>query len=486
MAKRTDKKSKDTDTGDKGVVDSLLTELGVDDEMRHELISSGRMSTDVMRIESADQVRRRTEIEKSMERLRDSISLLERNIMTVDGTIDRIERDLVPVVLSFLVTLKGQLVNMRGDIINKSKKKAKTNLQATYMENDVRPIVEAEFVRVEESLTTGMSTPILEKMRDVTESLKESLKLTFEELSTLKGSIDDYTQRATTEIEFLTKEIGMKPRVEVPKDIEEKIRAMERHIEEMQNRLEMTEKKLANREAELEDTKRQLIEVRLRNDDLEEDLAKLSTAPKADKEALIELRNKVKSVEASRDVLAEKLREAEERAERNEVRIREILDESTKKDIQIGDLQTKLRQVKDEIDKAQERMAEMEELRARLRSYESGDKMRELERIKAEHERAMGNLERMTEDYKKMREKLEHTKQTIDGYMSLMENTEKTKAFLMVEENEEMSIREIARALGVSQPIVMKWAEEFQSLGIAWVIDGTTLVHRDAVDKRKE
>ncbi|RLI58792.1 MAG: hypothetical protein DRO87_04830, partial [Candidatus Thorarchaeota archaeon] len=127
-----------------------------------------------------------------------------------------------------------------------------------------------------------------------------------------------------------------------------------------------------------------------------------------------------------------------------------------------------------------------EELRARLRSYESGDKMRELERIKAEHERAMGNLERMTEDYKKMREKLEHTKQTIDGYMSLMENTEKTKAFLMVEENEEMSIREIARALGVSQPIVMKWAEEFQSLGIAWVIDGTTLVHRDAVDKRKE
>ncbi|RLI54540.1 MAG: hypothetical protein DRP09_12675, partial [Candidatus Thorarchaeota archaeon] len=476
----------DTDTGDKGVVDSLLTELGVDDEMRHELISSGRMSTDVMRIESADQVRRRTEIEKSMERLRDSISLLERNIMTVDGTIDRIERDLVPVVLSFLVTLKGQLVNMRGDIINKSKKKAKTNLQATYMENDVRPIVEAEFVRVEESLTTGMSTPILEKMRDVTESLKESLKLTFEELSTLKGSIDDYTQRATTEIEFLTKEIGMKPRVEVPKDIEEKIRAMERHIEEMQNRLEMTEKKLANREAELEDTKRQLIEVRLRNDDLEEDLAKLSTAPKADKEALIELRNKVKSVEASRDVLAEKLREAEERAERNEVRIREILDESTKKDIQIGDLQTKLRQVKDEIDKAQERMAEMEELRARLRSYESGDKMRELERIKAEHERAMGNLERMTEDYKKMREKLEHTKQTIDGYMSLMENTEKTKAFLMVEENEEMSIREIARALGVSQPIVMKWAEEFQSLGIAWVIDGTTLVHRDAVDKRKE
>ena len=31
----------------KGVVDGLLTELGVDDEMRTELIESGRMSSDV-------------------------------------------------------------------------------------------------------------------------------------------------------------------------------------------------------------------------------------------------------------------------------------------------------------------------------------------------------------------------------------------------------------------------------------------------------
>ncbi|MFX1483492.1 MAG: hypothetical protein ACFFCP_09910, partial [Promethearchaeota archaeon] len=200
MAKEPDKTGDDS-AKHGGVVDDLLTELGVDNEMRQELIDSGRMKSDVMRVESADQVRRRMEIDKSIERLQESISLLERNIMTVDGSIDRIERDLVPVVLSFLVGLKGNLVTMRGDIVTQSKRSAKTNLQSSFIETDVKPLVEREFSRVEESLTTGMSTPILEKVRDVTESLKEAMKITYEDFTNLKSNIDDFTQRATTEVE---------------------------------------------------------------------------------------------------------------------------------------------------------------------------------------------------------------------------------------------------------------------------------------------
>ena len=138
-----DPEKEPTDSADaKKVVDGLLTELGVDDEMRHELIDSGRMSSDVMRVESSEQVRRRMELDTSIERLRDSLSLLERNILTVDATIDRIERDLVPVVLSFLVGLKGSLVSMRGDIISKSKRKAKTNLQTVFIDDEVKEIVD--------------------------------------------------------------------------------------------------------------------------------------------------------------------------------------------------------------------------------------------------------------------------------------------------------------------------------------------------------
>ncbi|MFX1579690.1 MAG: hypothetical protein ACFFBJ_08565 [Promethearchaeota archaeon] len=468
-----------TPSGDKGVVDELLTELGVDNEMRQELIDSGRMSSDVMRVESADQVRRRMEIDKSIEKLQDSIGLLERNIMNVDGSIDRIERDLVPVVLSFLVGLKGNLVSMRGDIVSRSKRVAKTNLQVTYVDNDVKPIVDEEFYKVEESLTSGMSTPILEKVRDLTESLKEAMKITYEELSALKSNIDDFTQRSSTEIEFLASELGMKPKVEVPKDIAEKMKVLERRIDELTQELSITQRKVETRESEIENLRKDNANLKVINEEIEEELARLKAAPQTDVEVLTELRAKVKTLEASRDLLEDKAKELETRATNAEQRGTEYSNEVAKKDLEIGDLKTKIRQLEDEKAKTADRLTEMEEIRARLRSFESGDKARELDRLKAEHERATANLERATTDLNETRAKLEHTQETLEGYLDLMDSTEKTKAFLMVEEHGEMSIREIARSLGVAPAIVMKWADEFQALGIAWVVDGQKLVHRD-------
>ncbi|MFW9837166.1 MAG: hypothetical protein ACFFE7_06570 [Candidatus Thorarchaeota archaeon] len=475
MAKDPDKKP----SGEKGVVDDLLTELGVDDEMRQELIDSGRMTSDVMRVESADQVRRRMEIDKSIERLQDSIGLLERNIMTVDGAIDRIERDLVPVVLSFLVGLKGNLVSMRGDIVSRSKRAAKTNLQVTYIDNDVKPIVDEEFYRVEESLTSGMSTPILEKLRDLTEALKDSMKITVEELSTLKSNIDDFTQRSSTEVEFLSSELGMKPKVEIPKDIADKMKLLERRIEELTQELSITQQKVSTRESEIENLRKDNASLKVINEEVEEELAKLKAAPQTDVEVLSELRANVKTLESTRELLEEKVTELETRAASAEQRSKEYSGDIAKKDLEIGDLKTKIRQLEDEKAKTADRLTEMEEIRARLRSFESGDKARELERLKTEHERATANLERAQNDLTEVRGKLEHTQETLEGYLDLMDSTEKTKAFLMVEEHGQMSIREIARSLGVAPAIVMKWADEFQTLGIAWVVDGQNLVHRD-------
>ena len=475
MAKDPDKKP----SGDKGVVDELLTELGVDNEMRQELIDSGRMSSDVMRVESADQVRRRIEIDKSIEKLQDSIGLLERNIMNVDGSVDRIERDLVPVVLSFLVGLKGNLVSMRGDIVSRSKRAAKTNLQTTYIDNDVKPIVDDEFRKVEDSLTSGMSTPILEKVRDLTETLKEAMKVTYEELSTLKSSIDDFTQRSTTEVEFLYSELGMKPRVEVPKDMADKMKIIERRIEELTQELSIAQQKVQTRESEIGTLRKDNATLKVVNEELEDELATLKATPQTDVEVLSELRQTAKTLEASRDLLQEKATEYEARSITAEQRGKEYSDDIAKKDLQIGDLKTRVRQLEDEKAKTADRLIEMEEIRARLRSYESGDKARELEMLKTEFERTSANLERATTDLTESKTKLEHAQETIEGYLDLMDSTEKTKAFLMVEEHGEMSIREIARSLGVAPAIVMKWAEEFQSLGIAWVVDGQTLVHRD-------
>ncbi len=467
----------------KGVVDGLLTELGVDDEMRTELIESGRMSSDVMRVESADQVRRRMEVDTSVERLRDSLSLLERNILTVDGTIDRIERDLVPVVLSFLVGLKGNLVSMRNDIVSQSKRKAKTNLQSMFIDTVVKEIVEGEFVRIEESLTSGMSTPILERMRDLTEGMKESMKLTLEELATLKGGVDDYTQRTTTELEHLSTKVGMKPRIEVPKEVEEKLAKFDREVDGLKHELGLEKQKLENRLKENEELRHTVAELKVRNDDLEDTMMDLKAAPKVDQDVLVELRQSVKTLEASNDVLEEKIKEAEARVEASDLKATEYHGDISRNEVEIGDLQTKIRQLEEQMGSTGTRLEEMEELRARLRSYESGDKARELERIKTELERTTASLERVTTDFDDAKAKLTQSEENIEGYMGLMDSTEKTKAFLMVEDNGQMAIREIARALGVAPAIVMKWAEEFQSLGIAWVVDGTTLVHRDHMGK---
>jgi exonuclease VII small subunit len=485
MAKTPEKEP--TDSADaKGVVDDLLSELGVDDEMRQELVKSGRMSSDVMRVESATQVRHRMELDGSIERLRDSLSLLERNIMTVDNTIDRIERDLVPVVLSFLVGLKGNLVSMRGDIISKSKRRAKTNLQSMYVDTEVQPIVESEFVRVEESLTSGMSTPILEKMRDITEGMKESMKTTLQELSSLKGFVDDFSQRSMTEIEFLSTELGMKPRIEVPKEVEGQIQQLQNTVDELKHELGLERKKTENRDLENEELRKNLAELKIRNDDLEDTLMGLQTAPKVDQETLSELRHTVKSLEASNEVLEQKIKEFEDANQVIETKSRDYLSQVSKKELEIGELNTKIRQLESEMGQSGARLDEMEELRARLRSYESGDKARELERVKTELERASASLARMTGDFEETKAKLAHTEETLEGYLSLMDSTEKTKAFLMVEEHGEMSIREIARSLGVAPAIVMKWAEEFQALGIAWVVDGSTLVHRNNIETKRE
>ncbi|MDH4214104.1 MAG: hypothetical protein OEV85_09305 [Candidatus Thorarchaeota archaeon] len=485
MAKEPDKEPSDRADA-KGVVDGLLSELGVDDEMRQELIQSGRMSSDVVRVESATQVRHRLELDESIERLRDSLSLLEKNILTVDGTIDRIERDLVPVVLSFLVGLKGNLVSMRGDIISKSKRKAKTNLQSMYIDTEVQPIVDEEFSRVEESLTSGMSTPILEKMRDITEGMKESMKLTLNELSTLKGSVDDFTQRATTEVEFLSTELGMKPRVEVPKEVGAQIKQLESNIEELKQELNFERKKIETRNSENSELRKNLAELKVRSDDLEETLMGLQAAPKVDRETLAELRHTVKTLETTKEMLEQKVTEFGTLKDASEKKAKDYLGQISQKELEIGELNTKIRQLEDDMSKSGARLDEMEELRARVRSYESGDKVRELENTKTELERVSASLSRLTSDFEETKAKLAHTEETLEGYLSLMDSTEKTKAFLMVEEHGEMSIKEIARSLGVAPAIVMKWAEEFQTLGIAWVVDGNTLVHRDHIDDRKK
>ncbi|UCE09514.1 MAG: helix-turn-helix domain-containing protein [Candidatus Thorarchaeota archaeon] len=462
--------------GKKGdVVDDMLSELGVDEEMKEELIASGRLKSDAVRVESADEVRRRIDIEKSMERLRDSLNLVERKLMTIDETTDRIERDLIPVILSFLVGLKGNLVNIRDTIAARSKSRAKTALQSTYVESEVKPIIEEEFAGIEASLTSGMSEPVLEKVRDITDGLKAALKVTVEELTTLKGSVDDFTQRSSTEVEFLAKQLALKPKVETPKEVAEELKAIQRKVEELERELGIANQKLETRESNIKGLQDEIARTKAQNEEMESTIAALRGTP-TDTAQVAELRQKIKALEASRELLEEKVKEANKAEEEIRSRGSQLRGEIDQKDIQIGDLRGRIRQLEEDISKTADKLAEVEDLRARLRSYEAGDQARETARIKAELERVGAAHERLTNDHTETLERLRVAESMRDAYLAIMKISDKTKAYLTVQDQGSMTIRELARSLGVSPATVTTWAEDYERLGIAKIIDGTTIV----------
>jgi chromosome segregation ATPase len=475
---------------ERSVVESMLKDLGVDEEMKKDLIESGSLSGDVLTVETPEEIRRRISLDKNIATLKDSINLVERNVMTIENSIDRIERDLIPVVLSFLVGLKGNLVNLRTTVVGRSKRRAKTNLQATFIENEVNAIVSEEFSTIEESLTSGMSEPILEKVRDITDGLKASTKSAYEEIATLKASVDDFTQKASTELEFLGKELTMKPKVEVPKEVNEQLKTLERRVEELTNELQLSRQKLQNRENEMIIIQENLAATRAQKDDLDQTVATLKSAPIADAAVLAELRQTVKALETAKNLLSEKLDEATEEIDRARAQSGAYKGEIAKKDIEIDDFKARILKLEDELEQSGKQTDEVDELRARIRSYESGEIAREMERASAELERVSATLERLQRDHKKQTAILNYTQERIDSYMSLMNSTDKTKAYLIVEDVKEMSLREVARSVGTSPGNMRKWADEYVKLGIAKIVGDQTLVvdrvHPDEAEKESD
>ncbi|MHA1481346.1 MAG: hypothetical protein ACTSQZ_07995, partial [Candidatus Thorarchaeota archaeon] len=402
------KKSTEKDEHD-SVVDQLLSEMGVDDELKKDLIESGRLASDVVKVASAEQVRRHLEIEKSTERLRDSQILVERNIMQIDDSIDSIERELIPVILSFLIGLKGNLVSLKTNVIGKSKRRAKTNLQASYVETEVSKIFDEEFEKIEGTLTTDMSTPILEKVREVTDGFKSTLQLAMEELTTFNARIDDFTQRTNTELEFLAKELSVKTKVEVPKETADELKRLTREVEKLQHGLQLETQKLQNRESEIEAIQQNLAATKERNITLEDAIEKMKSVPSVDTDTVVELRQDIKTLEATKSIVEEKLAETESKLSESETSNSDYREQLHRKELECKDIQGKVARLENEIEQTNERLLEMDELRGRVRSLESGDVMRELERTRTEFERATASLERLNAEHEEQKTKLFQT-----------------------------------------------------------------------------
>ncbi|MGV9168564.1 MAG: hypothetical protein ACOC38_01340, partial [Promethearchaeia archaeon] len=304
----------------------------------------------------------------------------------------------------------------------------------------------------------------------------ESMKTTYEEFNALKSSIDDYVQKSSTELEFLSKELTMKPESTVPKEVKNEMKQLRSRIDNLEREIGVAREKLQNRESEIETLKDRLQSMTATKQSLEEHIAEIETAPGEEAEMVADLRQRVKSLEASKDVVERKLEETREQNANLVAQNREYKNKLVERKLEIEELTTQINQLNDALEQMKEKTETVDDLRARIRSFESGDKARELERTKSELERVSASLERLENDYESTKKELVVTSQRLEGYLGLMNRTEKTKAFLMVEEHGEMSLREIARSLGVAPAVVRQWAEEFQEMGIAEMKDDQKLL----------
>ncbi len=467
-----DKEKDDEEFGHEAdVVDQLLEELGVDEEMRKELVESGRATEDILKVEPAEQVRRRLEIEKSLDQLRGSIAKMEHRLSEINETIDKVERDLIPVIISFMVKLKGDLVTLKTTLVGRCRRRTKTNLQEEFVARVVGPIVEEEFSKVENTLTTGMSTPVLDKIRELSDTVRNSLEGTVEQLSEMKATLDDFTQRTITELEFLAKQLSTKPVAVVPEDVEDKIRTLEGRVRELSRDLELARERIQNREEEIQQLKQELETARSVIDSHERTIASLRQTSGADASVVTELRAEIKSLEAARDVLEARLKEANEEIERQVQKTRDAMAKLAKRDVEVKDLQTRIAQLESEIQDYKERLAEVDRLRTELSVLKSGDVNRELERLKSEYSRLEASENRLKQQNEELRRRVAELEQRLDYYVGVMQQSDKTKAYLMIEDTGRMSVREIARSLGISPAQVTKWIEDFERLGAVKVSD---------------
>ncbi|MHA1735814.1 MAG: hypothetical protein ACTSV8_05520, partial [Candidatus Thorarchaeota archaeon] len=253
-------------------------------------------------------------------------------------------------------------------------------------------------------------------------------------------------------------------------------RGLERRVEELTRDLTLAEQKIQNREAEIDELKKRLEQSRELIDSLEGTVASLRAAPSVDASEIADLRQQLKALEVSKDVLQEKMNDALEELERARERTKGALAQVAAKELECEDLRTRVDQLEFEVNRYRERLAELDDLKARLTSYESGDMARELDRLKSELDRVQAANERLTKEHQAMAEKLAATEARLNGYLDLMQSTDKTKAFMMVEETGQMTLKEIGRSLGVSPAQVMKWAEDFEKLGLVKMVNGETLV----------
>jgi len=452
---------------DEKMISDLLDELEVPEDLKAE-IKTGKIKQKFIKTESVDVARYKLDLDKASGKLRSSPEPYLDISKNLNKLSEHLEVDIVPVLLKFYVTLKGELSVVKESILTRAKSRAKMSLIKMFIDKDLSYIIDDEFSNIESKSGSEVLEPVLNQVRDVADKLKKYDREIRNNVAEQQRTIEAYIGTVLSVVDDISKLVENIDVVELQKQLRER----DGIIEALRTELSTKNMQLKAREKEIENLKARINELQARVDELEENMASGEAITPG---YVSELREKVRALEASRSLLMSKYEDALKHIEESESEIKELSDALAHKKIELEDALYRIRSLESEIEELRKRLAKVTELEDEIKKLKSRDLTHLLELKEQDLNVMKIQLERATKERDEYKQELDELKARMEKLDLLIERDAKTMAYKVLEKQKQSTIRDLARPLGVSPSTVRTWMNEFQTLGLVKYIDDNTV-----------
>ncbi len=464
---------------DEKMISELLDELDVPEDLRSEL-KSGKITPKIIKTENVGVARYKLELDSASGKLRSSPNNYLEISKQLNKLSEHLEVDIVPILLKFYVTLKGELSVAKESILTRARSRAKMSLIKMFIDKDLAYIIDDEFSNIESKSGSEVLEPVLNQVRDVADKLKKSDREIRNNVAEQQRIIEAYIGIVLSVVDDISKLVENTDVVELQKQLRER----EGVIEALRSEISAKNMQLKAREEEIEKLKAHVNELQARIDDLEKTL----TSGEAITPGYVsELREKVRALEASRSLLMSKYEDALKHIEESETEIKELSDALAQKKIELEDSVYRIRSLEKEIEELRNRLSKVTDLEEEIKRLKSRDLTHLLELKEQDLNVMKIQLERASKERDEYKQELDEVKARLERLDLLIERDAKTMSYKVLEKQKRSTIRDLARPLGVSPSTVRIWMNEFQSLGLVKFIDDNTVeIIEDPLNKSEE
>ncbi|MFO7836452.1 MAG: winged helix-turn-helix transcriptional regulator [Candidatus Thorarchaeota archaeon] len=411
-----------------------------------------------------------------LENLRADISSLQRGVVSVFAT--------------QLLTFRGKIVEMKSRISEEMVQRLKMQFFKSFIETTFVDIVDDEFSALEKTLVDkiveqtqrrfkefatrvreseiDLRTTIVEQqevVRSFMQTLEEEAAAQSKQLAEKEEEIAELEQQ----IRELQKQVGEGKTVDdITQEFERKIDSLEDEISSLEDQVFQKDDLLEQKSEELRKANSQIEELRVELGEVQSQLEVYKTELEQPSEAAEISEEEAAEYESKIEMLEERLKQKREENEEHLSRITRLEEKVNE--------QIKEREAAEEM--ARKRLKELESVQDRI------DEVTQLEEqiynLKQELESAteeISTLEQQKEGFKKASKLMEKERdmaldqrdlaeERMKRYIKVIKSEARTKTLLLVDEVGAVTFKELAKSLGKPVGLVTKYVRELEKLGV--------------------